>query len=495
MVCVTLGLCVLHLPYPFSFDQALFMAAARDLSEGAHMYGEFWDLKQPGIYWWNEVAGWLFGFDSLGIRLMDMCWSVTVALVLWLLLRSRGALIAALGPILALASFYAVAEPWMLSQVEWLVGAPLAILMWCVSDAASGQTRVARYALGGMMLAGVLLLKLILIPVAGLMLLLALAQERWMQQQPWGSIIKRHIIPAVVGFVVVLVPVLLYMQIVGTLGTAIWTTFVDPGQVLREYAHHTLHMLLSSLHWFLRTVWYLIPWALWGAYSGLRQASRLVWMLAIWIAVGFAAVAIQVLSYWPYHFDLFYIPVGMLAAIGFGDAWARAAARPAPSLRWAAAGALIVCLAVGLVLPLGRKTHDVAMAHVFPIDRHDLLASTRAFGGPQELVEAAAAVQGLTHEGDRIVSWGDARMYFLTGRRPIVEIDGGTSYLTSQLATVAQVILKQRPALVFISKYRDPDVTYHGAGLIPRTVEENYTPYFENAAGVWYRPRSPEPGS
>ena len=100
------------------------MAAARDLSEGAHMYGAFWDLKQPGIYWWNELAGWLFGFDSLGIRLMDTCWSVAVALLLWLLLRSRSSLIAALGPIFALASFYAVAEPWMSSQVEWLVGAP-----------------------------------------------------------------------------------------------------------------------------------------------------------------------------------------------------------------------------------------------------------------------------------------------------------------------------------------------------------------------------------
>jgi hypothetical protein len=86
-------------------------------------------------------------------------------------------------------------------------------------------------------------------------------------------------------------------------------------------------------------------------------------------------------------------------------------------------------------------------------------------------------------------------MYFLTGRRPVVEVDGGTSYLTSQLTTVAQVILKQRPPLVFISKYRDPDVTYHGAGLIPRTVEENYTRCFENAAGVWYRLRTAETGT
>ena len=495
-MCVTLGLCLLHLPYPFSFDQALFMAAARDLSEGAHMYGAFWDLKQPGIYWWNELAGQLFGFDSLGIRIMDTCWAVAVALLLWLLLRSRSSLIAALGPMFALASFYAVAEPWMLSQVEWLVGAPLAALMWCLCNEGNGEpSSVARYGLAGIMLAGVLLLKLILIPVAGLMLLIALAQDHWVRQRSWASIIKRQIAPATVGFLVLLAPVLLYMQAVGTLGTAVWTTFVDPGEVLREYPHHKVHMLFSSLRWFLRTVWYLVPWAAWGAYTGLRQGSRLVWMLAAWISVGFAAVAIQVLSYWPYHFDLFYIPVGMLAAIGVGDAWTWATARQAPSLRWAIAGALIVCLAMGLALPLSRKTHGVAVAHAFPIDRHDLLAATREFGGPKELVEAAAAVRGLTHDGDRIVSWGDARMYFLTGRRPLVEIDGGTSYLTSQLATVAEVILKQRPALIFISKYRDPDVTYHGGGLIPRTVEENYTRYFENEAGVWYRPRHAETGT
>ena len=524
VACVTAGLCLLHLPYPFFMDQALFMSAARELADGARMYGDFWDLKQPGIFWWNELAGYLFGFDALGLRLMDVCWSLVVAAMLWLLLRSRGLLAATLGPILSFGSFYAVATPWHLSQVEWLVGGPLVILIGCLcaepattttdADQATSAARLARheprpieakgladgarnswdgtparYFLAGVMLAAVFLLKLILIPVAGVMMLIALGHDRWNRQVPWSALLWRQITPAVLGFASVFVPVLIYMQMVGTLSLAIWTTFVDPGEVLREYSHHSVRLLMSSLRWFLVSDWPLLPWALWALYVGLRQRSRLTWMLTAWITIGFAAIAVQVLSFWPYHFDLFFIPVGLLASLGFADVLARFKVNRQWMWHRAAAAAMVLCTVIAFVLPLARKAQYIAAVHPFPIDTRHGLELTSTDGSTRGLIEAADAVRGLTGETDRIVSWGDARMYFLVGRRPVVQVDGGTNYVTSQLQVAAKIILDQRPPLVFISKYRDPEVTNHGNALIPRVVAENYTRYYENAAGAWYRRR------
>jgi hypothetical protein len=75
-------LALLHLWYPFDDDQGLFAFGARELAHGARIYADFWDLKQPGIYWYYEVAGSLFGFDEVGIHLFDLGWMLILCLVL-----------------------------------------------------------------------------------------------------------------------------------------------------------------------------------------------------------------------------------------------------------------------------------------------------------------------------------------------------------------------------------------------------------------------------
>ena len=52
---VVLGLVTVFLPY--TGDQALFARAAREIGRGAVYYRDFWDIKQPGIYWWFVGAG------------------------------------------------------------------------------------------------------------------------------------------------------------------------------------------------------------------------------------------------------------------------------------------------------------------------------------------------------------------------------------------------------------------------------------------------------
>ena len=488
---VTIALCLLHLPYPFYPDQAAFVSTARELADGIRYFGEFWDMKQPGIYWWYEITGSLFGFDALGVRLMDLCWSVFVTLMIWLVLRSRGSLVAILGPVFAFGSFYAAAETWHLSQVEWLVCGPLVVILWCVYPARSDENvraNLARYLLSGVMLGSVILLKTLLVPVAGVLILIAVGQERWIDRVPWSTLIKRRMVPAAAGVALVLVPVVICLALNGTLATAAWTTFVYPGIAVREYPPHSVYSLISSLRWFLHRVWMLTPWALWALYVGLRRQSRLIWLIAAWITVAFASITVQVLSYWQYHFDIFFVPVGILAAIGFADALSRLETNERRVLRGAAVAVLVLSAVAMMVVPLARKVRLVAATHSFPVDKGRAL-ELALDDGVQDLIDAANAVRSLTVESDRIVVWGDPRMYFVMARRPVVEVDGGTIYSTSQLEDVAKVIRKKRPILFFMSNYRDPAITNHGGGIIPRVVEENYVRCYSNVAGTWYRLR------
>ena len=51
---------LIHLPYPFDGDQALFTTGASKIYRGATLYRDFWDLKQPGIFGFYLLGGVLF---------------------------------------------------------------------------------------------------------------------------------------------------------------------------------------------------------------------------------------------------------------------------------------------------------------------------------------------------------------------------------------------------------------------------------------------------
>jgi hypothetical protein len=137
--------------------------------------------------------------------------------------------------------------------------------------------------------------------------------------------------------------------------------------------------------------------------------------------------------------------------------------------------------------PLARRTAKVLAAMPFTPERQ------QAFNESLDprwkpFTASARAVRPLARESDRIVVWGDARLYFLTGLRPLVEVNGSTFYVASQVEQVAERIRHDLPALVFIAKTRDR-MTFHAGGVLPRTVNALYEPVYEDPTGIWYRPR------
>src|SRR5258705_260145 len=67
---VIAGLGLLAAPLPFTGDQALFAAGARQLARGDVLYRDFWDVKQPGIYLWYLGGGSLFRYREVALHLV-----------------------------------------------------------------------------------------------------------------------------------------------------------------------------------------------------------------------------------------------------------------------------------------------------------------------------------------------------------------------------------------------------------------------------------------
>ncbi len=227
-----------------------------------------------------------------------------------------------LAPGLVFGCFYALVTPFHLSQVEWLVGAPLAVILWCVrgEERPGSGAVVGRSFLIGLMLAVVVLFKLMLGGVALAMLAVALVLDLREGAVTWRSLFRQRLLPALAGCGLVLLPVIAWMAAHDTLTKAVWTTFVYPGQALREYQRQSVHMLMDSLGWFLSEY----GCSCHGLAGGVRRpAAGLTAGAAVCNLVrdGFFDRLAQLLSYWTYHFDLFFIPVGILAALDFVMRW------------------------------------------------------------------------------------------------------------------------------------------------------------------------------
>src|SRR5215831_12697944 len=193
-------LAFLHLPYPFDYDQGLFAYGAKAIAGGARLYIDFWDIKQPGIYWYFAAAGALFGFDEIGIHTFDLVWMVVLAVVLQqIALRAfPSTLVAVLTPVFCLGPFYAKADAFHITQVEIIVALPLAAVMWLLLHGGRSSQRW-RFAGAGALTVVVMLFKIMLCPIATTMIALVLLRERLVEGVPLRELVRGQLLPALLG--------------------------------------------------------------------------------------------------------------------------------------------------------------------------------------------------------------------------------------------------------------------------------------------------------
>jgi hypothetical protein len=309
------GLC---LAMPFWGDQALFTVYGRQLTRGAVLYRDVFDIKQPGIFLFYAFGGSLFGFTEVGIHLFELIYwiafSVFALLALLPYFMTRWG--ASLVPLFTVVVYYLYAGLLDLTQVEVLVAFPILLAWWLIDRAEPGTRRgIRRYVAAGLAAAAVAFLKHLYVLIILAFAAYALLRSR-RQGTPPGNIRR-----SLAGFLVaLLVPLLIaaaYFAVYGLLGR-IWWAYFEMAPAAQLGGPRPVNDLIFGGRRFLIGHAPLLILGVLGSVHALRERARprlhLVVGMILW--GGTAAVAFLIQGWPQYKWSLFTVPIGILAAVG-----------------------------------------------------------------------------------------------------------------------------------------------------------------------------------
>jgi hypothetical protein len=319
---VALGLVLLTgsfcLAMPFSSDQALFTVYARQLTQGAVLYRDLFDIESPGIFIFYAAGGQLFGFTEVGIHLFELIYWLVFSVFALIALRPyfRAAWAAPLVPIFTVVVYYCRAGLFDLTQIEILVAFPILVAWWLI-DRADPETRAGlrRYAVAGLVTAVVVLLKYLYLLIV--LAFLGYAARRALQRRIPIADVRRCVAAFVITLVVPLLVVVAYFAAYGQLGRIWWINFeFEPNSQL--IGGKSLSDLKFGVRLFMIGHAPFLILAAVGCVDAFRHRIRtqldLLAGMLLWGAFGSIAVLVQ--GWWDYKWMLFTVPLGILATAG-----------------------------------------------------------------------------------------------------------------------------------------------------------------------------------
>lgn len=318
MLLLLLGAGAVNLMQPLGWDQAIFTMAGRRIHEGALLYRDVWDVKQPGLFGYYLVGGTLFGFSEIGIHAFELLYWLVFAFFAQRVLRPcfSNRWVASLAPFLMVGWYYAYSGDWHLTQAEGLAGCPLFFCMWFAARGeAPGRDRGRDLAISGVFGAGALLLKLVFLPLVAGFWLIALVRSA----RAGGGAVSpvRGAFAILVGAAVPFLVAAGYFIGHRTFALAWDTNVIYPFRISPPRPAFRFKWLVDGLAWFL------LHWASLLALCGFAAATpaggprgRLMPYLLAWCVLGAGVILVQQLSWWQYHYLLLMVPIGVLAAIG-----------------------------------------------------------------------------------------------------------------------------------------------------------------------------------
>ena len=480
---------------PFTWDQAVFALGAERILAGARLYADYWDFKQPGIFWFFAAAGRVFGMHEAGVHLGEFVWMLALAIVLQRCARGwLGSVGAACTPLVVCGFYDTVAGAWQLLQVEGLVLLPLTLSFMAAWRARRGGSRLAWIAAGA---AGgwVRVFKLVLAPVLAAIWIVPVWDSIRRAARPLAETAS-VLVPLAVGAAMPLALTVALFAIHGDLALVWWTWVVYPAQVLARLRGLPVRNLEATGHWLL--AWWLpllLPAAL-GAWNVARdRADAFGRSLLAWLGAGIVVILLQRWSGWQYQVFLVLVPLGLLATRGL-ESIAEAIARRSMPARARTALALALGAAIaGVFLPALRRTGEVILtgALVDPAARRRLLAE-RSGGAYDFFTRATGFLQSPTAEAGPIYVLGNPLAYWISGRHPAIAWPGGMSiYSAREWALIARALEEARPPYILLEDPMRSELAGQGAAARPLVdvLQRNYRPGSRFGPDQWLVRRGP----
>jgi len=480
---------------PFAGDQALFLIGAEKLQAGGVLYRDFWDIKQPGIFTFFLLGGWIFGFNQIGEHAADLVWQLAFSCALVFGLRgcfAKHPFVGAFAPIAVVAAYYSGSSSWHLLQVEELVGLPLFACTWLLVEALRKCSR--RLAIASGLCAGIVLaFKLIFLIIV---VAIVVAAIFCMRATVPASRIRSLFRFWSIGISIPVAVVVGYAVIHSTEATTLKTTFVVPIEVLYSVEMHApVARLIDSALRFLLYFRGLILLGLIGLFSVNRTATQAkMWRLVCiaWIVADTIVIAIQISSWWQYHFLLLVPPVGILATLGLAFLIRNGmASYPRAGISLAVAGVVAYVAvplpqgAIGTILRVGQE-RPFASAASLQRYRSDTNSEYADAIGDSALARERAA-------GATVYVFGDPLIYLDSNTAQAIAMNSWAIQLfTPELwrRTLAE-LCETRPQLVFVFDRFSGRLEAADHGAVIRLLARDYVRTQHTKHGEWFRLRGP----
>jgi hypothetical protein len=488
-----------RIPFPFDGDQALFTVGAQQMSQGALLYRDFWDLKQPGIYGFYEIAGQLFGFTEVGIHTFEWLYMMAFAVVLRFTLKRyyTTAIAINLLPLLSVGIYYAACRSWHLTQVEALVSFPLFLCLWFADCAVERGRSPYFFFLSGVMGGVVLLFKFVLFPI---LLVIWLTQINFKTERI-QTILLKIVPPILLGLLVCLLPVILYFQHFGGLELLYRTSFKYPQQILTQIPTAVISQEIGSswrrlsngLAWFIPWVSPLVVLSSLGLYfSPQSYRNRLTLSFLLWIVMGLVMIWLQRTSLWAYHYSLVFAPCAILAAKGLDICWEWQKNGGSPNFQQAAVRQIILGLTLAfLLLPTFIPTVEhallLAMGHLGSTQDSSLEYQSVINPEYKTLTEETAFLSQPGNRPGKIYVFGNPIMYVLSKRTQGIPINGWSLeyLLAEQWQQMAAQFSKALPTYVFVIRSYEDILAQRGT-QVHQFIQDRYRLLRRSQIGTWY---------
>ena len=466
------------------------------LDAGGVLYIDFWDMKQPGIYWFFLAAEKLFGADQQSARLLELIVLMLFSLVLvgTLLSYYRSRWLAAVVPVAAIGSYYAASNDWHLTQAEFIVTFPIFTSAWYLAK----EYRTRRGEFFGLVLAGVLagiavVFKLAFAPIFVAFLLIVIL-ARSPDRTPGGLMRTsvRELVPFALGVFAVLGIVSAIFVVNGAFKELVWTAFIYPAKALGTQLA-PLSRLGRAVAWYVLAM---MPWIIFACIAVPRLFRRneplLIKLMGSWVVMALAVILAQRFSWWQYHFLLLFVPVAVLGVRGLDVLSDRLRQTGHVGNGLVTAVSLLLVLAAFTNTAQSATTTWLALVNLFVDKGGDIEAYRRSVSDEYDRISREVAQVRDDSRPGPIYVFGNPLIYLLFDRSQAIATQswGWQNAIGEQWQSLEPDLAAAKPPFIYLStRYRN--YVQQGSPQTIAFLENEYVVIRQDKWGTWYSRASP----
>jgi hypothetical protein len=479
-------LSIIHIFYPFNGDQALFNLFGESIDNNGIPYKDFWDIKQPGIFYFYYLGGKLLSFTEEGIHIFEALYWLFFSIVTIIYFRKSKLLnqnyLNILLPLFTVGSYYIMAGSPDLTQVEILVSLPLAFSIF-IMEYYLKTNKIFPYFLLGVLLSIVLFYKLLFLLIIGLLAVIHFIEIIKTPGMKPGNLILKKILPALAGFTILPVFFILYSIHNGVLEKEIYTFFVLPPKLVNELPNlKGPGIFISSGLRFVKKFFPIIVLAIPGIFMHSANQRPLVIKLIIWLVAGALVIFLQKTSYWDYQYQLLIFPLGILSVIGIDSILTKYS-----RYKITLAGVFFIILMPFLFYTLKKSWFFYKYN---PLHTENRLAYKdhymKKYLSLKEDIKFADSIE----QKDEIYIIGNPLYYYFSKRPQPVSYNGWSLefYLDEQYNELTKQLNTALPEYILIST-PDIKVIQVRAMILKTFLDNNYSLFKKSELGIWMERR------